>query len=100
MKFVTLVFIISSLEALDMNRNLKGTVGTVIGELVVGIVMLFIGLFMIDAVSTATGINASSDFFDVHSGLISTTGTIFSVLGLVIIVVALGTAIRSIQVVA
>jgi hypothetical protein len=79
---------------------MKGTVASVIGELVVGLVMLFIGLFMIDAVYTATAINNTSVFYSIQTALVVTAGTIFSVLGLVIIVVALGTAIRSIQSVA
>jgi len=77
--------------------NLEGSIAQVIGGLVVGIVMLFVGVFMIDAVSTATAINNSSDFYTMNQALISTTGTIFSVLGLMIIVVALATAIRSLQ---
>lgn len=78
-------------------NGLEGSIAQVIGGLVVGIVMLFVGIFMIDAVSTATAINASSDFYTTNQNLITTTGTIFSVLGLVIIIVALATAIRSLQ---
>lgn len=78
-------------------KNLAGTVGTVIGELVVGVVMLFIGLFMINAVYTATAINNTSTFYSTQTALVTTVGTIFSVLGLVIIVVALGTAINSLK---
>jgi len=85
------------LLALLANAQLEGSVAGVVGGLVVGIVMLFVGIFMIDAVSTAAAINASSDFYTTYTGLITTTGTIFSVLGLVIIIVALATAIRSLQ---
>jgi len=75
----------------------KGSVAQVIGGLVVGVVMLFVGLFMIDTVSSATAINSSSDFYSTYTGLITTTGTIFTVLGLVIIIVALATAISSLR---
>lgn len=81
-----------------MAMGLPGSVATVIGELVTGVVMLFVGLFMVDIVNTATALNAStSDFVTVHANLITTTGTIFTVLGLVIIVVALATAIGSLR---
>lgn len=75
----------------------QGTVASVIGGLIVGIVMLFVGLFMIDAVDTATNLSATSSFLTTRNNLISTTGTIFTVLGLVIIVVALATAINSLR---
>ena len=77
--------------------GLHGTVGAVIAELVVGVVMLFLGLFMIDAVHTATLINNTSVFYGISSALVTTTGTIFSVLGLVIIVVALATAVSTLK---
>lgn len=80
-----------------MWNKIKGSVGAVIGELVVGTVMLFIGLFMLSSVQTATNLTNESVFYAIQTSLITTTSTIFSVLGLVIIVVALGTAIRSIQ---
>jgi len=78
-------------------KAVPGSVSTIIGELVVGVVMLFVGLFMIDIVNTATDIGQDSVFAGVHTQLITTTGTIFTVLGLVIIVIALATAIRSLQ---
>ena len=77
--------------------RVPGSVAAVIAELVVGVVMLFVGLFMIDAVFTATAINASSTFYGISTALVTTTGTIFSVLGLVIIVIALATAIGSLK---
>ena len=77
--------------------KLPGSVAQVIGELVVGVVMLFVGLFMLDAVYTATAINNSSVFYGISTALVTTTGTIFSVLGLVIIVIALATAIGSLK---
>jgi len=60
-----------------------------ISGIIIGAVMLFIGLFMISAVSDATSIDNTSDFASTKSSLISTVGTIFSVLGLVLIVIAL-----------
>lgn len=77
--------------------GLSASVAAVIAELVTGVVMLFVGLFMIDAVNTATALNASSTFYGIQTALITTTGTIFSVLGLVIIVIALATAVGSLK---
>lgn len=74
-----------------------GGIGGAIGGLVVGIVMMFVGLFMIDAVSNATNLAAGSSFAGTQTTLITTTGTIFSVLGLVIIIVALAMAISSLR---
>lgn len=74
-----------------------GQVANVIGGLIVGVVVLFVGLFMIDTVSTATNLSATSNFLTTQTSLISTTGTIFTVLGLVIIVIALATAINSLR---
>lgn len=78
-------------------KAVPGSVATIIGELVTGVVMLFIGLFMIDAVNTAVAIDNKSVFYNISTQLVTTTGTIFTVLGLVIIVIALATAIRSLQ---
>ena len=80
-----------------VGMGVPASVASIVAELVVGVVMLFVGLFMIDAVSTATAINSSSAFYSTQTALISTTGTIFSVLGLVIIVIALATAIGSLK---
>ena len=79
------------------NAKLPGSVAAVIGELVVGVVMLFVGLFMLDAVYTATALTNTSTFYSISTSLVTTTGTIFSVLGLVIIVIALATAIGSLK---
>lgn len=68
-----------------------------ISGIIIGAVMLFIGLFMISAVSDATAINNTSDFADTKTSLIATMGTIFSVLGLVLIVVALALAIGALK---
>ena len=80
-----------------ISLGVPGSVAAVIAELVVGVVMLFVGLFMIDAVFTATAINNTSTFYGISTALVTTTGTIFSVLGLVIIVIALATAIGSLK---
>ena len=68
-----------------------------ISGIIIGAVMLFIGLFMIAAVSDATAIDNTSDFVDTKTGLISTMGTVFSVLGLVLIVIALALAISALK---
>jgi len=75
----------------------QGQVATVIGGLVVGLVLLFVGLFMIDTVDNATALASGSSFTTTRSDLINTTGTVFTVLGLVIIIVALATAIGSLR---
>lgn len=75
----------------------KAQVARVIGGLIVGVVLLFIGLFMVDIVQNATGIEAGSNFATTQTELIATTSTIFTVLGLVIIVIALATAIQSLR---
>lgn len=79
------------------SMGVTGTVAQIIAELVVGVVMMFVGLFMIDAVFTAIAINNSSTFYGISNALVTTTGTVFSVLGLVIIVIALATAIGSLK---
>ena len=73
----------------------KGSLAGVIGGLVVGVVMLFVGLFMISAVYNATALASGNPFYSLQSTLITLTGTIFGVIGLVIIVVALSVAIKS-----
>jgi len=80
-----------------VSTGVPASVAAVIAELVTGVVMLFVGLFMIDAVFTATAINSSSTFYGISTALVTTTGTIFSVLGLVIIVIALATAVGSLK---
>ena len=80
-----------------MNIGVPASVAAVIAELVVGVVMMFVGLFMLDAVYTAIAINNSSVFYGISTNLVTVTGTIFSVLGLVIIVVALATAVSSLK---
>lgn len=80
-----------------VGMGVPASVAAVIGELVSGVVMLFVGLFMIDAVNTATALNNTSVFYGISTQLVTTTGTIFTVLGLVIIVIALATAIGSLK---
>lgn len=75
----------------------KGSVAGVIGGLVTGLVMLFVGLFMINAVYNATALGSGSVFAGVSTNLVTLSGTVFSVMGLVIIIVALATAIGSLQ---
>lgn len=90
----------------------KAQVAQVVGGLITGVVMLFIGLFMVDIVSNVTAlqtVNGSSSgcwapanctlsvFANVETNLITTTSTIFTVLGLVIIVIALAAAIGSLR---
>lgn len=78
-------------------RKWDGSVAGVIGGLIVGVVMLFVGLYMIDATATAAAIANTSDFYTTYTAQVTTAGTIFSVLGLVIIIIALATAINSLK---
>lgn len=75
----------------------RGSVAGVIGSLVVGLVMMFVGLFMIDAVYNATNLAATSPFAGIQANIIAIAGTVFSVFGLVLIIVALATAIGSLR---
>ena len=80
-----------------LKKHCAGTVAGVIGGLVVGLVMLFVGLFMINAVYNATALDNTSVFYGISNNIVTLSGTVFSVLGLVIIIVALATAIRSLS---
>jgi len=97
---------------LKLLEKSKGQVAGVIGGLIVGMVMLFVGLFMVDAVQNATALITKnltpescwipynctlSNFASVSDNLITTTGTVFSVLGVVIIIIALASAIQSLK---
>lgn len=75
----------------------KGGVAGVIGALVVGLVMMFVGLFMVNAVYNATNLANTSVFYGTQTNLITLAGTVFSVFGLVLIIVALATAIGSLR---
>lgn len=65
-----------------------------IGVLVVGVVILFVGLFMVAEVADVTAINSDSDFYGTYTSSVTTTGTIFSIVGIVLIVAGLAMAIR------
>ena len=74
-------------------RRRKGTLSSLALSVVIGLVTLFIGLFMISKVSNIAAINNSSDFYSTFTSLVSNTSTIYDVLILTIIIVALGVAI-------
>lgn len=80
-----------------IHMGLPASVAAVIGELVTGLVMMFVGLFMVDAVFAAIALNNTSVFWGTSVALVSLTATVFSVFGLLIIVVALATAIGSLK---
>ena len=75
----------------------KGSLSSVALGVVVALVSLFIGLYMISKVSDIASISNTSDFYTTFTSLVTNTGTIFDVMVLVIIVVALGIAIGSIR---
>ena len=85
------------LEPEFMKGRHRGSVAAVVGSLIVGIVFLYIGLFMVDTVSNATALTNTSTFWTVQTNLITQTSTIFTVMGLVLIVVALAAAIQSLR---
>jgi len=74
-------------------RRSKGALSDLALGVIVSLVTLFVGLYMITQVADITAINNTSDFYTVYSDLTSNTSTIFDVMILVIIVVALGVAI-------
>ena len=73
-------------------RRRKGISNLAMG-VIVGIVTLFVGLFMITKVADITEINNTSDFYSIYTSLTTNTSTIYDVLILVIIIVALAFAI-------
>jgi len=75
----------------------KGSLSSVALGIIVALVSLFIGLYMISKVSAIAAIDNTSDFYTTFTSLVTNTGTIFDVMVLVIIVVALGIAIGSIR---
>jgi len=79
-------------EKLKRRKGAESITGIAL-SMVVAVVALFIGLYMISQVSTITSINSTSDFYPIFQSLTSKTGTIYDVMVLVIIVVALGVAI-------
>jgi hypothetical protein len=83
---------------MDMSKlRASGNVGQAMAALVLGVVVLFVGLFVISIVATAAAVNNTSTFWSVYTGLVSTTGTIFTVAGLALIVAGLGLAIRELM---
>jgi hypothetical protein len=83
---------------MDMNKlRASGNVGQAMAALVLGVVVLFVGLFVISIVATATTINSSNTFYSAYTGLVATTGTVFTVSGLALIVAGLGLAIRELM---
>ena len=71
----------------------KGELTDVALGIVTAVVALFIGLYMISKVSSVASIDNTSDFYNTFSSLVTNTGTIYDVIVLVLIVVALGIAI-------
>jgi hypothetical protein len=85
--------VLSMVVSKIVNCGVPGSVGLVIGELIVGLVFAFIGIFMLNAVVLATALNNTSVFYGVQTQFIATVGTIFSVIGLLLVIVAMATAI-------
>ena len=75
----------------------SGQITAAIGSLVTGIVLLFIGLFMVDLVDQATNLSAGSSFLGVRTSLINTASNVFSAMGIALIVVALALAIQALR---
>ena len=50
------------------------------------IAVMFIGLFLINQVATVTAINNTSSFYAMYTTLITNSGTIYSVLGIGIVI--------------
>jgi len=63
----------------------------------IALVTLFVTLFMITKVSNITAIDNTSDFYNTYQSLVTNTGTIFDILILVVIVVALGVALWALR---
>lgn len=76
---------------------IPGGVVAIVAELSVGLVMMFVALFMLDAVYTAIALNNTSVFWGVSVALVSLVATVFAVIGLVLIVVALSTAMGAMK---
>jgi len=72
----------------------KGQLSGLAMTVVIALVALFIGLFMISMVSDITEISNDSELYSVFTYLQDQTSTVFKVLVLVIIIVALGVAIN------
>lgn len=59
------------------------------------LVLLFVALFLIQQVTTITAIDNTSSLYTTFTSLITSTGTIYTVLVLVIIIVMMGLALRA-----
>lgn len=81
------------MRKLKLQNRRKGELSGLALGIVVAVVALFIGLYMITKVSDVAKIDNTSDFYSTYQNLVTNTGTIYDVLILVIIVVALGVAI-------
>ena len=73
--------------------TMKGDVQSVAMAIVVTVVVLFVGIFMITQVADVTSINNTSDFHSTYTGLVASTGVIYNILILVLIIVGLAVAI-------
>ena len=65
---------------------------TIIG-IVLGIVILFIGLYMIAKISNVADLSSDANFNTTFSNLVTNTNTIYDILILVLIVVGLSVAV-------
>ena len=77
----------------QMHEARKGSLSGLALGVIVGIVSLYIGLYMIVKVSDIVAVNNTSDFYSIYTNLATNTSTVYDVMILVIIVVALGVAI-------
>jgi len=84
-----MAFVVSGLKDFGKRAQMAGVA---LGS-VIAIVALFIGLFMISKVSDITALNNTSSFYTTYTKLITSTGTVYDVITLVIIIFALGIAI-------
>lgn len=75
----------------------KGQLADLSLGVIVTLVTLFVGLYMISKVSAVASINNTSDFYNTFQTLITNSRTIYDVLILVIIIVALGVAIITLR---
>jgi hypothetical protein len=74
--------------------RIKGALSDLVLGMGVSLVIAFVVLFMLQKVSDITGINNTSRFYSTFNSLVSNTSTVFDVIILVIIIVALGVGIN------
>jgi len=74
-----------------------GSVTKSIVELLIGVVILFIGLFVILAVSGVMALPGSSPFYTTYQNASSFVGIFFGVMGVVIIIHALATMLKALH---